>query len=111
MSYVTNMFFQCHKLINVKPQRPHTLLVEYQYVKHIHFSFKVVPYISVGWRWTIKTWNPDSYEQWEKDEMAWRKFLINGAFDARGLPIYQMTSKGLSNGMYWNTNGYNPKLV
>ena len=66
---------------------------------------------AVGWRWTIKKWNPDAYEQWEKDEMAWRKFLINGAFDARGLPIYQMTSKGLSNGMYWNTNGYDPKLV
>ena len=97
--------------MTVKPQRSYTLHVEYQYVKHIHFSFKVVPYISVGWRWTIKKWNPDAYEQWEKDEMAWRKFLINGAFDARGLPIYQMTSKGLSNGMYWNTNGYNPKLV
>ena len=66
------------------------------------FSFNFVQYISVGWRWTIKKWNPDAYEQWEKDEMAWRKFLINGAFDARGLPIYQMTSRGLSNGMYLN---------
>ena len=74
------------------------MIVEYQYVENIQFSFKVVPYISVGWRWTIKKWNPERYEQWEKDEMAWRKFLMNGAFDARGLPIYQMTSKGLTNG-------------
>ena len=62
---------------------------------------KVYPpflYIPVGWRWTIKKWNPTSYEAWEKTEMAWRKFLMNGAFDARGLPIYQMTSKGLTNG-------------
>ena len=99
------------------------MIVEYQYVENIQFSFKVVPYISVGWRWTIKRWNPTSYEQWEKDEMAWRKFLINAAFDGRGLPIYQMTSRGLSNGMYLNvvlktsilvfhnTNRYNPKLV
>ena len=55
-------------------------------------------YLPVGWRWTIKKWNPTSYEAWEKEEMDWRKFLMNGAFDARGLPIYQMTSKGLTNG-------------